>query len=153
MTAYKVLGIAVATGKIGYALLEGERLADWGLSREASRSPKRAAAKVRGWIELLKPEAVVTERLIKKSRKRGKTIALLAAIAKTARKASAVHATVPRVRLHKNKYEEAAMLVKRYPELRSRLPEKPPIWLPEPPNMIIFEALTLALSVRLSYER
>lgn len=153
MTAYRLLGIAAATGKIGYALLEGEHVADWGLLRKASRSPNRAAAKVRTWIELLKPEAVISEQLTKKSRKRGKTIALLAAITKAARKASVVHATVPRVRLHKNKYEEAATLVKRYPELRSRLPEKPPIWLPEPPNLIIFEALALALSVQLSDER
>ena len=152
MAGYKVLGIAAATGKVGYALLEGERLADWGLSKAASKSPALAAAKAKTWIELLKPESVVSEQLTKRSKKSGKTIELLAAIAKVAEDAPIVNAVVPRIRLYKDKYEHAEALARRFPDLQSRLPKKPPVWLSEPRNMIIFEALTLALSLKLPDE-
>ncbi|MEH6727613.1 MAG: hypothetical protein V7703_15765 [Hyphomicrobiales bacterium] len=150
MAGYKVLGIAVATGKVGYALLEGERLIDWGLSKVASKSPAQVAAKTSYWIDLLKPEALVSEQLTKRMRKHGLTIKLLAAIAKAAEDAPVINVTVPRLRIHKNKYEEAEALARRFPELKSQLPKKPPCWLPEPRSMIFFEALTLALSLKLA---
>ena len=148
MAGYRVLGIAAATGKLGYALMEGERLIDWGLSKAASKTPALATEKVNFWIELLKPGAVISERLTGNSKKRGRTIKLLAAIAKAAEDAPVMNAVVPRLRIHKNKYEEAETLANRFPDLKSRLPKKPPLWLPEPRDMIIFEALALALQIR-----
>jgi len=152
MAGYRVLGIAAATGRIGYALLEGERLIDWGMSKVASKSATLAAAKVKFWIDLLKPDALVSEQLTRRSKKYGRTVEVLAAIAKAAEDAPIVNTLLPRIRIHRDKYEAADALARRFPDLQSRLPKKPPMWLPEPKNMIIFEALTLALSLELPEE-
>lgn len=149
MAGYKVLGVAAASGRIGYAFIDNQRLIDWGMSKLASTTPERTKEKVGSWIDLLRPEVVVSERR-EGTRKRGRTLTLFAAIEDAAREADVIGTTIHRVRFHKNKYDEAAALAERFPELKPRLPERPPIWLPEPPGMIVFEALALALSVRLS---
>lgn len=152
MAEYRLLGIAAASGKIGYAFLEGDQLVDWGLSRKASESADAAAAKVRLWIDKLRPEAVICEALSERTRKKGKTLSLLAAIAQVARDAPVVNVTAERMHNYKNKYEEAQALVRKFPELESRLRDKPPFWKGEPSSMILFEAVSLALSVNLAEE-
>lgn len=148
VAAYKVLGIAAATGRIGYALLSDGDLVDWGMSRPASLSPELSAAQTKEWLTMFQPEVVVTEKLSASCRKRGLTLALIPAINEAAKEAGALTVSVERVNGYKNKYAEARALVRRFPDLSDHVPKTPPIWLPEPRPMIIFEALALALSVR-----
>ncbi len=97
---------------------------------------------------MFQPEVAVTEKLSARCRKRGRTLALIPAINEAAREAGALTVSVERVQRHKDKYAEARALARRFPDLSDQVPETPPIWLPEPRPMIIFEALALALSVR-----
>ena len=148
MTKFRVLAIAVATGKIGYVLLENDKLADWGKSRAAARSPEKAHAFAKDLIGKLDPEAVVTEKPGSNRYKRGLTLALMEAVTGAVRDSSCINVTVTKERSHRDKYAEARALVRRFPELRPYLPKKPPIWCGEPRRMILFEALSLALRLR-----
>jgi hypothetical protein len=144
------LGIAVASGRIGYALLADNKLIDWDLSRVASESTAMATAQTKRWIELLCPEVVVVENTHGRTRKYGKTPALIDAISQAASDAKVLCASVERRQWHKNKYEEARALARRFPDLREQVPKQPPIWLPEPRSIIVFEALALVLEIKRS---
>ena len=143
----KVLSIAVATGRIGYVNLIGDKLKDWGLSRKASKTPALAAAQAEQWIAYLAPDVIVTEIVPKTSTKSVKTRALIEAIQNVAAKAKLLDVHVPRIQLHKNKYEEAEQLAERYPELSLWVPKPRRIWEPEPRATVLFEALALAASL------
>ena len=141
----KVLSIAVATGRIGYVFLIGDKLKDWGLSRKASKTPALAAAQTEHWIAELEPDVVVTEKLPKTSTKSAKTRALIEAIQFVAAKAKLLDVHVPRIQLHKNKYSEAEALGNRFPDLALWVPKPRRIWEPEPRATVLFEALALAV--------
>lgn len=140
------MAIAAATGRVGYVYLVDGKLRDWGISRAASASPRRASAQATRWIALLKPEVVVTER-IDGSRKGARTRKVIAAIAKAAAGQPLFDVSVPRSHAFGNKYDEAESLVKRFPELAVRLPKRRRIWDAEPRSTLFFEALSLAVPV------
>lgn len=148
MARLKVLAIAVATGRVGYVYLIGNKLRDWGMSRKASRSTAEAAAQAQTWINELKPDVVVTEKLHRHSRKGSKTRDLIAAIARVASHNYLLDVAVNRVQNFPCKYTEAKALVDRFPILSAWLPRKRRIWEPEPRSTIYFEALALALAVQ-----
>ena len=148
MAEFRVMGIAVASGRISYVVLANDQLLDWAVSQAASRSPERALAKATEWIELLKPEAVVIEAPGSNPRKRGATTILMEAVHKAAQDSAAISIATTKVRHHKDKYREAEALAEEFPELLPRLARKPACWLSEPRRMILFEALALALRLR-----
>lgn len=148
MSEFRVMGIAVSSGRIGYVLLANNKLVDWGVSVVATKSPERAMEKVMAWIDLFHPEAVVTEQVGKNTRKRGKTLPLMEAVFHATKESDVINVTTPRVRQYKDKYREAAALAEQFPELAPRLAKKPKAWLSEPRRMILFEALALALRLR-----
>lgn len=148
MAEFRVLGIAVSSTRIGYVLLANDKLVDWGVSGAATDSPKKAAAKTKELIDLLKPEAVITELPGSNKRKRGKTLKLMEAITCAAQASSTTSVTTTRLRRFKDKYQEAQALAAEFPELAPRLAKKPKIWLSEPRRMILFEALALAQRLR-----
>lgn len=147
MARLRVLAIAVATGRVGYAFVSGDRLKDWRMSKKASMSPQEARKLVKQWISFFKPDVVVTEKIGKHSRKGSHTKRITAAIAKVAEHADLLNVLAPRIQAFKNKYEEARMLAKRFPELQDQVPREPRIWQSEPFSTIYFEALALALVV------
>jgi hypothetical protein len=140
-----VLGIAAASGRVGYVFLRKGRPQCWGLSRKAAESEEEAIRLAKVWIERFRPEVVVTEKVTEKSRKGKKTKAIIAAIANLAANTEVYDISVPRPRRYKNKYAEIEALTDRFPELRERLPKQPRLWESEPRNTTIFEALALAL--------
>lgn len=148
MAEFRVLSIAVANGKIGYVMLTGYKLDDWGISQTASQSPEQAAAKAREWIEQFKPEAVVTEARGSNRYKRGQTLALMKAVEQSARDSDAINVRIEKVRNFNDKYQEARALAQKYPDLMPRLAKKPKCWKSEPRRMILFEALALALRLK-----
>ena len=148
MAKLKILAIAVATGRIGYVFLKGKKLRDWGLSRKASKAPELAARQAQTWINELKPDVVVTEKIEAGSRKGRKSKELIAAIARAAAHNYLLDVSVRRLRAFKDKYTEAKALAAEFPELVPWLPKKRRIWEPEPRNTVYFEALVLAQQVR-----
>ena len=147
MRRLKVLAIAVATGRIGYVYLIGDRLRDWGLSRRTSINPTLAAAQTEKWIADLAPDLVVTEKVSKTSTKSFKTKTLIEAIQRVAANANLLDVCVSRASIFKNKYEEARHLGERFPEITAWVPKPRRIWEPEPKNTVLFEALGMGVSV------
>ena len=147
MKRLKVLVFAAATGRIGHVYLLGERLLDWGLSRRASRSPRDATEYATKVIEHLNPDVVVTEELAKSSTKGWKTRQLLDAIGAVALNTRLLDIRVKRPHNFPNKYEEAAYLATRFPEIAAWVPRKRRLWESEPRVTVLFEALALGLTV------
>ena len=147
MAALKVLAFAAATGRVGSVFLVGDRLVDWHISNKAAESGVEAAGHAQALINDLMPDAVVTEEL--ETAHKGKhTLALIAAIARTAEHNHLLDVSVPRDHHFRNKYAEADALVEQYPELAPWKPMKRRFYDNEPRNTVLFEALSLALSLR-----
>lgn len=147
MAGLKVLAIAVATGRVGYVLIEEGRLIDWKMSKKAYRSVAEARRCTKTWIELFKPDVLVTEKIAKTSRKGEQSRSVTRSIARVAEKAPLLDVSMLRIQEHANKYVEAQVLAARFPDLAGRLPKKPRLWQSEPFAMIYFEALALALPI------
>ena len=143
----RVLAVAAASGRVGYVFLIEGKLYDWRLSRKASRRPEEAAKRAEIWIRRLQPEVVVMEKIDGASRKSERTRAIIAAIAEVAANEYVYDVAVSRPRSHANKYEEAAALAERFPELRPWVPRPRKLWESEPRDVTYFEALSLALTV------
>jgi hypothetical protein len=142
-----VLSVAAATGKVGYVFLTDGKPYDWGVSLKASRSPRLAYKHVTEWIDYYRPQLLITERITSQSRKQEVSRALVNAIMKAAQDANIKWACADRVQTYQNKYVEAEVLVARFPELKAWLPKPRRLWESEPRRIIIFEALSMALSV------
>lgn len=87
---------------------------------------------------------VVTEELETAKHKGKHTLALLAAIARTADHNGLLDVSVPRDHRFRNKYAEADALVQQFPELAPWKPTKRRFYDNEPRNTVLFEALALA---------
>lgn len=142
------MAVAVATGRYGYVVLADGKIVDHSGSRTASKSPRKAARKTSDLIEMHTPEVIVAEMPGSNRRKRGKTLALMAAVERSAKASDAVCVMLSKTRGYRNKYEEAKALADEFPEMRPYLPEKPEFWKSEPHRMIVFEALALAIRLR-----
>lgn len=142
-----MMAVGAASGRVCYVFFIDGKLCDWGLSRDASKSPQKAAEQAEAWFAKLRPEVVVTEKTDERSRKGARTKRVIAAIAHEASEAGMYDIAVPRTRAYDNKYKEAAALAKRFPALSAWVPETRKIWKPEPKNVTYFEALSLALQV------
>lgn len=145
--ALRVLSVAVATGRIGYVFMYDGQLRDWGLSRKASGSTRMARKQVCRWFDQLNPDIVVTEDPSARSRKGVHAKAIMEAIVRVAEKRQIQTITVTRQRVFQNKYDEAARLAGRFPEIAPWVPPKRRIWQSEPRNTIYFEALGFAAAV------
>lgn len=141
------MAVAAATQRIGFVCIQDGKVIDWAMSRAASRSPEKAAKRLRGWIANVKPDAVITERLGKNTRKSARTRSVIDALAREAEHHELYDISVVRKQLFANKYEEAAAYAARFPEVAYLLPSRPRLWQSEPKKMIYFEAIALALAV------
>jgi hypothetical protein len=146
MTRLRILAIASSHHRVGYVFLIDKDLKDWHLSKKAARSKLEAVGEVQGWINTLKPDVVVSEK-VAGSRKSEHTREIMAAIAHLASQNYVLDITVERKQLYANKYDEAEALVHLYPELKPWLPRKRKFYDKEPRNIVLFEALALALVV------
>lgn len=139
------MGIAIGSGKIGFAYLVDGELMDWKLSIEGSRSEDSAYALSAKWIGYYQLDALVFED--PESSRRGAHAKLLhAAVARAAAEAKVDIILAQREQLAPNKYAEAAMLADEFPQLAAWLPDKRRLWEKEPRNIILFEALALVWS-------
>lgn len=139
----RVLAMAVASGRVGHVLLANGTVVDLGMSRKASTNCEAAQAYAAQQLEMFRPDMVVTEKLTAKSKKGEKTRIIIDTINSLVDLAHVLNAEVVRVRVHVNRFEEAADLVTRFPEMRDYLPEMRKPWEAEPKSLIYFEALAL----------
>jgi Holliday junction resolvasome RuvABC endonuclease subunit len=156
----RVLAIAPSTRGFGFALLEGlNTLADWGVKTVHGDKNTKSLAKVNELITHYQPDVVVLEDSSSKhSRRSGRIRALSRKIAAVAarRKVSVALFSPEQVRQvffaegKGTKYAIAKILANRFPdELGSRLPPKRRPWMSEDYRMNIFDAVALALMLRL----
>ena len=144
MAALKLLAIAAVSRHVAYVYLIGDRLVDWRISDRASSSAEKASATVQGWINLLKPDVVATEKIGSNVRKGAKAKAAIDAIAMVAANNEVLDVAIHREQAFPNKYLEADAIVADYPELRPWLPKKRLFYDNEPRNTVLFEAMALA---------
>lgn len=148
MIAYRILAIAASTGRVGCVFIVGGRLVDWWTSDKASRSPNDAAELAKKWIAHYRPDAVVTEKTSSAEKKGQAAKAVTEAIANVAADhVDVLDISVVHTQEFKDKYEEASVLAEQYPDLKPWLPKKRRFFDREPRNIVIFEALALALIV------
>ncbi|MEM9761637.1 MAG: hypothetical protein AAF968_03850 [Pseudomonadota bacterium] len=148
MAVLRVLSIAVASGRAGYVLMQGSQLLDWGITVKAVKTGTELVGFVQELISRFRPDVVVTEVTDERSRKGARTKSLIGSIAEIASHNAVLDVSVERPRQYPSKYEEAAALAERHPDIRGYLPErKRRIFDFEPRGMVIFEAIALAEAV------
>lgn len=142
-----MLVLAAKTGRIGCVLLVDGVLKDWKISENGSKSGNAAVQVFRTWLADYQPDLVVSENPDTASRKGEKQRAILKVFADVAEELPLLNMVVARKRRFKNLYLEAAALAERHEAIAALVPSQPPIWLPQPRQMVYFEALALAESV------
>ena len=140
----RVLAVAVASRKIACVFLIDGCLKDWQLSRSGGMSAPKGRSLMRTAIAQYKPDLVVIDSPYGPTRKYGKPPEILLAMAQDLVDSATPHRLVNRAQAYPNKYEEAAALAKRFPEIAPWLPKPRRLWDNEPTEMIYFEALALA---------
>lgn len=142
-----MLAIALRRDLACAVYLQGTKLKDWTVSHKAARSPKDAAAGMKNWLNIYRPEVVIAQNPDNAGRKSARNLANLRAIARVIADENVLDLLITRRFKYDNIYEEAEAISRRYPELRHKLPKKPRIWETEPRRIIYFEAMALALHV------
>lgn len=137
----------MATGRVAAVFLEDDHLLGWCRSTTAFGNEGRAAHQMVSWIQGFGPHVVLIEDAQSGARKGRQSRRVTEALAGVCAEANCLDLRVRRTQGHANKYLEAEALAKRFPEAKSILPKKPPIWLPEPRNMSYFEALSLIVAM------
>ena len=135
MATLKVLAIAAASGRVGYVFLVDGQLRDWRISGKAAKSKKLASSMAQAWIDRLRPEVVVTEKISVAAKKGALTKTIIEGIAITAANNYVLDVSVARAHDFANKYEEAEALARRYPEVANWLPKKRRFFDNEPPKV------------------
>ncbi|MEO1700616.1 MAG: hypothetical protein AAFR71_01080 [Pseudomonadota bacterium] len=137
----------MASGRVGCVLVADGQLRHVQLTCKAAHSPEVAVEYLEDWIQDLQPTFIVTEDAYRATRKGEHVRAIIAALADHADTTKINNAAIKREQRCANKYEEAALLAKKYPQLEPSRPEKRKLWEAEPRQMIVFEALALAEAI------
>ena len=142
---YKVLSIAVASGKTGFVFMVDGVLMDWGMSHAAAATPGNAKSKAYVWIRFYRPSVVVIEQQHKFSRKGKRVHAIVEAIAAITTAQQIPLTRIIREQGHQNKYEEIDALCEDFPKNEAWAPHKRTAFESETRETIIFEALAMAI--------
>lgn len=140
----KLLAVAAAVGKVGFAYLVDGELMDWGLSRKASNNIDSAFKTATNWLIKYRPDLVIVEHINGSGRKGSHTKSLVEALKATAREREVETIIVKRPMEYSSKYHEARKLAAEFPQIEPWLPDHRTPWETEPANIILFEALSLA---------
>ncbi len=155
----RILGIALSTRGLGFALLEGQNiLADWGLKAIDGDKNNGSIARVREMIEHYEPDVLVLEDTSIKPFRRSTRIRMLTKrIIFRAEKRNVTVLLFPREQVsrtfvpdgHGTKHQIAQIIADKFSdELGFRLPPKRVPWKSEDARMDMFGAVALALMPR-----
>ncbi len=142
-----MLAIALRRDLACMVYLQGKSLKDWRVSHKAARTPGDGVSVLRNWLAIYEPDVVICQNPDSAGRKSERNVAILKAMARAISDADVMDLLVTRGFQYRNIYEEAAVIARRYPALKHKLPKKPRIWETEPRRIIYFEAMALALFV------
>ncbi len=147
MASLRLLAVAASSRRVGHVLLAGNRLLEWKMAVKPIAAPATAANWFQALITKLKPDVVVTEKLDETSRKGERSRSLTAVFEQVATDSHVLDVSIAPVRELTNKYQEADLLAKLYPDIKAWLPRKRLFYEVEPRRMAMFDALALAHSV------
>ena len=148
MTGLKVLAVAAANRRVGYAYFENADLVYWTISTKAGGKPLDAVAVTQDLITRFAPDVLVSQKVVPSLTKSKNTKKVIAAIARTGKHNGLVGIVVERQRKHKNKYEEAEALAKIFPQVADYLPQPRKLHHSEElRNTVLFEAIALAITL------
>ena len=148
MTGLRVLAVAAANRRVGYAYFENMDLVYWTISTKAGEKPLNAVAVTQDLITRFAPDVLVSQKVTPALTKSKNTKKVISAIARTGKQNDLICIAVPRLRKHKNKYEEAEALAKIFPQVTDYLPQPRQLHhSKEPRNTVLFEAIALAVTL------
>ena len=148
MTGLKVLAVAAANRRVGYAYFENNDLVYWTISTKAGEKPLDAVAVTQDLVTRFAPDVLISQQVTPTLTKSKNTKQVIAAIARTGKNNDLISVAVPRLRKHKNKYEEAESLAKIFPQVADYLPQPRQLHhSKEPRNTVLFEAIALAVAL------
>lgn len=137
---------AAASSKFAFVYLVDGELFDWGISVKASAGVDEAFSQAVAWIGFYHPDVVVTESITYATRKGDHSKSLIKSIEGAASHKDVHHVSIARRSTYPNKYKQAAALAEEFPQIAPWLPPEREIWEKEPRNIILFEALGLAVT-------
>ena len=149
----RILVLDLRADRIGYAVIEASnRLLDYGATQ--FDSPGAAKARVSFLLRIFHPSVAVLRQVrLRSTRKNTRWTCGLRIIRAELRKFSMPVKSVTERSLKqffrdvgcRNKFEVAALLAQRYPELTWKLPRKRKAYEPEPWTMTYFDAISLGI--------
>ncbi len=152
----RVLAVAPFVSGVAYVLFNGPWLPiDWGIKWIRSDKNAVGVKKVAGLIEKYQPDILVFEDHSGRGSRRAKRIeTLLDDMREIAEREKVEPRRYSRGQIRDvfsaygavTKYDIAKAIAEQYPDFAPRLPGLRKIWLPEHPNMSIFDAASLALT-------
>ena len=148
MTGLKMLAVAAANRRVGYAYFENADLVYWTISNKAGGKPMDAVAVTQDLITRFAPDVLVSQKVTPSLTKSKNTKKVIAAIARTGKHNGLIGIAVERPRKHKNKYVEAKALAEIFPQVADYLPQPRQLHhSKEPRNTVLFEAIALAVTL------
>jgi len=148
MDGLSYLAFAAAYRRVGVIYVDDGEILYWKMSTKAAQSATLAAAFASSLIDEFSPNVVITEQLAHAQRKGKHTKLIIQSIATAAKEAAVLDMEVARENSYKNKYEEADALIDLYPIMASLRPKVRKYFDNEPRSTVLFEALSLAESVK-----
>jgi len=155
-TTSRSLALAPSTRGFGFAVLEGEKLVDWGIKPVTGDKNARSVAKFEELLTLYHPALLVLEDP-ESTRRSPRIRNLHAQLVVVAKKHQLTVKVLTRAKVRSTfftdgegtKHALATILAERYTEeLQCRLPRKRRAWMSEASGMGIFDAVALALAAR-----
>ncbi|MCB1474835.1 MAG: hypothetical protein H6883_02615 [Rhodobiaceae bacterium] len=134
---------------MGYVFVVDGQAKDWSISKKMFTSPELAAGWARKLISELRPNLLLTEALDDRCRKGEAAKGVIDAIARACVESGEHHSAIsaPPEKKCANKYEEAAALADRFPEIAPWLPTGRRAWEGEPAKTVYIEALRRVVAV------
>lgn len=143
----RILAIAVASGQLAIVFVVSGQLKDWQTWRKVTACPTRARSNLRVLIATYEPTLIVSEDPHRGCRKRGQSRRLLETLAQAMADEPVRHIPLQRSQQYQNRYEEAAALCLRFPEIDAWRPKKPQFYKGDSKKLPYFEALSYVASV------
>jgi Holliday junction resolvasome RuvABC endonuclease subunit len=159
---FRILAIAPTTRGVGFAVLEGkDSLVDWGVKTVQGDKNANSLARVEELIAQYRPGVLVLQD-IKDSRRSQRIKVLSRKIVDLAETRNVSVKVFSQEQVRRTyftnglgtKHEIAELIAQRFPdELGTRLPKKRKAWMSEQYQMGIFDAVALALMLRLNTKK
>lgn len=153
----RVLALDLRLERFSFAVLEGAQLLDWGVRKFAVADTALSATVSRRIEPILRfqaPSVALVRQTPRRSHSRKRYRTVIQAITRQFRQRSMAWSFVDRTEIRqafaqygdRTRYEIAARVALWFPELTWKLPPEREFYDPEHPNMLIFDAISVAIT-------